>query len=78
MPAESTASEIWRRFRLGGELRPLVCLAASLATGGAFAGLAIAIAWLTGMFRPDPFPMRSAASPTERYMLIGFGHATAS
>lgn len=45
--------EIWRRVRLGGELRPLVCLAASAAAAALLAGIGIGVAYAVGMARPS-------------------------
>jgi hypothetical protein len=52
MSDDTSVRRIWRRFRRGGELRPLVCLAASVAAGLGLAGLAVSGAWARGMLRP--------------------------
>ncbi|MHC5115017.1 MAG: hypothetical protein ACYTGP_11390 [Planctomycetota bacterium] len=56
MESERSLRILWGRFRRGGELRPLVCLAATVASGLLLAGAGILGGWLFGMFRTDPFP----------------------
>lgn len=46
---EDPLRTIWRRFRRGGELRPLMCLTATVALGLVLAGLGVAGGWLVGM-----------------------------
>ncbi len=51
--SDFTLRAIWRRLRLGGELRPLVCLAASASAVALLLGVGIAVAYAVGMTRPD-------------------------
>jgi hypothetical protein len=48
---DETWSSIWKRFRLAGELRPLVCLAATIASALLLAGVGIGAGWVFGMTR---------------------------
>jgi hypothetical protein len=50
---------VWRRFRLGGELRPLVCLAATVAAGLVLAGVGLAAAYARGLARPNALAPQS-------------------
>jgi hypothetical protein len=45
---------LWRRFRYGGDLRPLVCLAATVASGLLLAGLGVLGGYAVGLTRVDP------------------------
>jgi len=46
MNEPSTFGTIWRRIRRGGELRPGLCLCASVATASLLAGLGLGLGWL--------------------------------
>jgi len=73
MESERSLRSLWRRFRLGGELRPLVCLVATVASGLLLAGAGVLAGWTYGMFRPDPFPTGFATIGNVRDGDIGIG-----
>jgi hypothetical protein len=52
---------IWRRYRRGGELRPLVCLAVTVAITLLLAGAAVSAGWIAGMIRGNPDPLAPRA-----------------
>jgi len=51
---EAPLRAILNRFRLGGELRPLVCLVATVASALVLTGLGVFGGWVYGMTRSDP------------------------
>ena len=53
MPRAESMASIWRKFRRGRDVRPLVCLAATVASGLVLAGLGLAGGWGRGMLRFD-------------------------
>ena len=53
MPHAASMGTVWRRFRRGRDVRPLVCLAATVASGLLLAGFGIAGGWAWGMLRFD-------------------------
>jgi len=54
MPREEALRSIWRKFRRGRDVSPLVCLAATVASGSILAGLGVAAGWVRGMLRSGP------------------------
>ena len=56
MPRAESMGTIWRRFRRGRDVRPLLCLAATAASGLLLAGLGLAGGWGWGMLRLDASP----------------------
>lgn len=54
MPRAGSMGAIWRKFRRGRDVRPLVCLGATVASSLILAGLGLAGGWCWGMLRFDP------------------------
>ena len=68
---EDPLRTIWRRFRRGGELRPLMCLAATVALGLVLAGLGVGGGWLVGMTHENLGPTSPLGLVREQDIRMG-------